>query len=74
MTENWIMGNGTAVVQVGFLYNYELALGRWHRSKEKVQKPDSDFTSYMMNKKWSLEEEFNLHMMRYQQVKCLIKS
>ena len=65
------MGNGTAVQESGFLYDYELALGRWHRSKEKVQKPDSDFGSYMMNKKWWLEVEFNVHMMRFQQVKCI---
>ena len=64
------MGNGTAVQQCGFLVDYELALGRWHRSKDKIPKPDSDFGSYMMNKKWWLEEEFNVHMMRFQQVKC----
>ena len=65
LVENWIMGNGIR------LYDYELALGRWHRSKEKVQKPDRDFGSYMMNKKWWLEEEFNVHMMRFQQVKSI---
>ena len=63
------MGNGTAVQQCGLLYDYELALGRWHRSKDKKKDQTSDFTSYMMNKKWWLEEEFNLHMMRFQQVK-----
>ena len=65
------MGNGTAVMETGFLYDYELALGRWHRSKDKKQKPDTDFTSNMMNKKWWLEDQFNVHMMRFQQVKCI---
>ena len=64
------MEEGTAVQESGLLWGYELALGRWHRSKDKKQKPDSDFGSYMMNKKWWLEEEFNVHIMRFQQVKC----
>ena len=63
------MGNGTAVQEAGLLWGSELALGRWHRSKDKMQDQTIDFTSYMMNKKWWLEEEFNVHMMRFQQVK-----
>ena len=63
------MGNGTAVQECGGLFDSELALGRWHRSKDKKQTPFSDFPSYMMNKKWWLEEQFNVHMMRFQQVK-----
>ena len=63
------MGNGTAVIQIAFLYDYELALGRWHRSKDRKQDQSSDFVSYMMNKKWWLEDQFNVHMMRFQQVK-----
>ena len=39
---------------------------RWYRSKER--KGNYPFSSYMMNKKWTLEEEMNLHMMRFQQV------
>ena len=62
------MGNGTSVLQGGFLWDFYLPLGRWHRSKDKVQKPTSDFGSYMVNKKWMLEEQFNIHMMRFQQV------
>ena len=64
------MGNGTAVREAGGLFAKQLELGRWHRSKDKKQKPDSDYGTTMMNKKWCLEEQFNLHMMRYQQVKC----
>ena len=63
------MGNGTAVQEAGLLYESELALGKWYRSKDKKQIPRSDFPSFMMNKKWWLEEEFNVHMMRFQQVK-----
>ena len=66
------MGNGSAVQECGFLADYELALGRWHRSKDKTPTPYSDFGSYMMNKKWWLEEQFNLHLMRFQQVKVSI--
>ena len=65
------MGNGTAVKEAGGLFEFELALGKWHRSKGKKQKSDSDFASYMTNKKWWLEEQFNVHMMRFQQVKCI---
>ena len=39
----------------------------WHRSKDK-KGGRNPFTAYMMNKKWTLEEEFNKHMLRYQQV------
>ena len=65
------MEKGIAVQEHSYLVDYELALGRWHRSKDKKQKPNSDFDSYMMNKKWWLEEEFNVHMMRFQQVKSI---
>ena len=66
------MGNGTAVQQITFLVDFELALGRWHRSKDRKQTPYIDFGSYMMNKKWWLEEEFNVHVMRFQQVKVSV--
>ena len=40
---------------------------RWYRSKDKnpFKYP---FGSYMLNKKWTLEEEFNNHLLRFQQV------
>ena len=63
------MGNGTAVQEYGKLSEWELSLGRWHRSKDRKQEPNSDFGSNLINKKWSLEEQFNLHIMRFQQVK-----
>ena len=39
-----------------------------HRSKETMAKPGTQFGSYMMNKKWPLEEQFANHMMRFHQV------
>ena len=39
----------------------------WYRSKEK-KGGDYPFKSYLLNKKWTFEEEFNNHMMRFQQV------
>ena len=55
------------------MYDYELAWAKnysttWYRSKEK-RGGDNPFGSYMLNKKWTLEEEFNNHMLRFQQVK-----
>ena len=41
--------------------------GRWYQSKDK-KVSENPFTSFMLNKKWALEEEFNNHMLRFQQV------
>ena len=62
--------HGSAVIEIAFLFDYELELGKWHRSQEKrsFASGESPFTSYLLNKKWTLEEEFNNHMMRFQQV------
>ena len=62
---------GTSVVQCSFMYDYELDLAKelgtsWYRSKDKDF--ENPFSAYMMNKKWTLEEEFNNHMLRFQQV------
>ena len=66
------MGEGSAVMAAAFLAYSDLYLEnrtegkRWHRSKERLaQYP---FMSFMINKKWWLEEEFNNHMLRFQQV------
>ena len=58
---------GSSVVGGAFMYQNELAMGKWHRSKDK-EGGDFPFGSYIVNKKWTLEEEFNNHMMRFQQV------
>ena len=66
------MGEGSAVQAVAGLSDYELDLEnrtegkRWYRSKQGLG--NYPFASYMMNKKWWLEEDFNNHMLRFQQV------
>ena len=64
------MANGTAIIERSILAHY--AIGRkWHRSKDTKKMPYSEFASYMVNKKWWLEEKFNVHMMRFQQVESI---
>ena len=63
---------GSSVVECAFMYNWWLDWAddygtSWYRSKDK-KTGDNPFSSYMMNKKWTLEEEFNNHMLRFQQV------
>ena len=60
------IGNGTSVFEVSFMYREDLDLGRWYRGKEKRE--GMNFASYMLNKKWTFEEEFNKHLLRFQQV------
>ena len=52
--------------ELEWAYNYSTV---WYRSKE-IKGGEHPFVSYMLNKKWTLEEEFNNHMLRFQQVKC----
>ena len=59
--------SGSAVVECAFMYDYELEWGKWYRSKER-KGGTSPFCSYLLNKKWTMEEEFNNHMMRFNQV------
>ena len=70
--EDKVLVEGSAVVEVGLLYDYELAWAkdhntRWYRSKDRLG-GDHPFASFMINKKWTLEEEFNNHMLRFRQV------
>ena len=63
----------TSVVESGMLPYFVLDMAKhyttsWHRSKEK-RIDEHPFTSFMLNKKWTLEEEFNKHMLRFQQVR-----
>ena len=58
---------GSSVVEVGLLWPEYLGFGKWHRSKEK-KGGVNPFGSFMINKKWTLVEEFNNHMLRFQQV------
>ena len=63
---DWIHGEGSAVVQVGFLLDFEMEYGKWHRSKDKKFK--NPFNSAMINKKWWLEEDFNNLVLQIHQV------
>ena len=72
-TQDKVLDKGSAVVEVGYMYDYEIEWAkdyntRWYRSKDKLG-GESPFASYMINKKWILEEEFNNHILRFQQVK-----
>ena len=63
--------NGSTVVAIPYLYDFELEYATkydtsWYRSKG-IQE-GMNFVSYMLNKKWALEEEFNNHLMRFHQV------
>ena len=55
------------MVEVSFLYSYELEYGNWHRSNDKID-GDYPFASAMINKKWWLEEELNNHLLQIHQV------
>ena len=59
-------------VEASFLYKYEIEHARkngtsWYRSKGR-REAVSPYSTYLMSKKWSLVEEMNLHIMRFQQV------
>ena len=68
MAKDCVTGKKKCVLEVSYLRDYMLAWGRLHRSKERKSLDFSPFASYMMNKKWILEEEFNNHILRFQQV------
>ena len=59
--------NGSSVVQRGYLWDSQLQWGKWHRSKDR-KGGQNPFPSYLMNKKWTMEEEFTKHMLHFQQV------
>ena len=59
--------SGSSVVESALLYNHMYDYGKWHRSKER-KGGNNPFGGYLMNKKWTLEEEFNNHILKFQQV------
>ena len=74
------IGNNNFVFECAFWYDesypevvYDQNYGRWYRSKAQ-KGGSSPFASYLMNKKWTLQEEFNNHMMRFQQVTAVSSS
>ena len=66
--EDWVIEKGSAVIETGNLWQGGFGYDMWHRSKYTKDSGDNPFSSYMLNKKWTLEEEFNSHMMQFQQV------
>ena len=68
-----ILQEGSAVYEIGFMLDHEIEWAKdlyntsWYRSKEK-KGGRNPLCSHMLNKKWTLEEEFNNHMLRFQQV------
>ena len=67
-----VVKTGTSVLEISFLLPSEMDLGKWHRSKDR-KGGDNPFASYLMNKKWTLEEEFNNHLLRFQQVTVYVQ-
>ena len=67
------MENGTAVYEGASVSTFWLkeeygVETKFHRSKDKKDLTRSPFASYMMNKKWTLQEEFANHLLIFQQV------
>ena len=58
---------GSSVVVISYLMASQLAYGKFHRSMNRMigRHP---YGSFLMNKKWTLEEEFSMHMLIFQQV------
>ena len=78
MVKNDVLKHGSSVVEVAYLDDYELDWAKdyntsFHRSRG-TKIGDHPFGSYMINKKWTLEEEMNNHILRFQQVKCSLIS
>ena len=56
MTKHDVIGAGTHVHMTVHLTPHELAMGRWHRSKEMLS-GFHPYGGYLTNKKWHLNEE-----------------
>ena len=72
MVQERVLASGSSVLEIAYLLQYELDWAkyygtRWYRSRER-KGATSPYASWLMNKKWTLEEEFNNHMMMFQQV------
>ena len=59
ISEHYVIGNGTHAYMTGSLYPYFLAMGRWHRSKEKLA-GDHPYGGYLTNKKWHMNEVMSI--------------
>ena len=75
MVRDMILESGSAVAEAAWMRDYMIDYAkdygtRWYRSKGQndLSDPSSPFCSYLMNKKWTMEEEFTKHMLHFQQV------
>ena len=50
-----VIGAGTHANVAGYLEPYYLAMGRWHRSKDKLA-ANNPYVGYLTNKKWHMNE------------------
>ena len=67
MGKDLVFGNVTSVVEQAYLLDFQKEFGRWHRSRDR-KACEHPFGQFLLNKKWRLEEEFNKHILRFQQV------
>ena len=65
--------SGSSVVEVAYMAPYELAYGKWYRSRGR-KLGSNPFISYYTNKKWTLEEEFNIFLLMFVQVTAVSSS
>ena len=54
-SEHYVLEKETHAMMVSLLLPYELAMGRWYRSKEIVR-GKNPYAGYLSNKKWHLNE------------------
>ena len=59
--------NGSSVYQGSYVADHWYKWGKWYRSKDRGG-GEIPFASYLLNKKWTMEEEFTKHMLHFQQV------
>ena len=68
------IGTNNSVFEAAYWYDeswpsvfFAPEYGKWYRSKDRKGGP-LPFHSFLMNKKWSMEEEFTKHLLHFQQV------
>ena len=55
ISEHDVIGAGTHALMTGYLGPYQLSLGRWYRSEEKLA-GKNPYSGYLTNKKQHLNE------------------
>ena len=67
ITRDGVIGAGTHAQMTSAISPPLLALGKWHRSKERVS-GNNPYTGFLTKKKWHLNEEMAKHLLHFQQV------